>query len=404
MNPYKVFLKHVFGAKYEGIKKSVFVVVVVFFALFAAEVKMMVAPSVLFLTTTMFTTGVMWQSLGSKKSMENLQGMLQLPFENRRLVFAYVLSLGAHTLISKSALILALFFAVGSWSAEEIIIALLCTCNGCLFAVLLHLHRKSVKLLPVFIWVIGYVLSIFFVKILSVFGGIVFFSLLLSVTILFTVDAYAFYYPGTAKAGIKNRNKRGSFLVYLVRYLLANKNYMINTVGLGVIACVLPMILNQLGDINALPIGLAILSLNTPLCILLSVDRDLEQAIRMLPGQGMRFGMKYCAFLTVVNMLLSSVYLISWQLRYGNVSALMLVTAGIFAAQSALCSVLLEWMYPLRNWKLESDLYHHPRKYIIPMIMMLLAGFVSLWNLLVWVLLGILVVEIVILLWKVQKD
>ena len=397
MNPYKVFWKHVFGAKYEGIKKSVFVVAVVFFAIFAAEVKMVIAPSVLFLTATIFTAGVMWQALGSKSSMENLQGMLILPFNNRQLVFAYVISLSSYTLISKSALILALFFAVGSWSVGEMIMALLCACNGCLLTVFLYVYRKNVRFIIGFLWLAGYVAAIFCVKNLLIFGGIAFVSLLVAVIFLFTVDAYAFYSQGTAKTVLRNKNKRGSFTVYLMRYLVANKNYMINTAGLCVVACVLPMIFSLFQDFNVLPMGLAILSLNTPLCILLSVDRDLEQAVRMLPGQGIHFGMKYCVFLAVVNMLLSSIYLISWQLQHGDVSLLMLVAAGVFAVQSALGSVILEWVYPLRNWKLESDLYHHPRKYIVPAMMMFLAGFVSLWNNFVWVLLGILVVEIVII-------
>lgn len=380
MNPYKVFLKHVFGAKYEGIRKSAFAVAVIFFSIFAAEIKMVIASSVLFLTATVFTAGVMWQTLSSKSSMENLQGALVLPFENHRLVFAYVFSLSFYTLLSKSALILALFFAVGSWSMEEVIIAVLCAFQGCLFAVMGYLLRKKAKCILILLWLTGYVASSLWVKSPAIFGGIAFVSLLIAAAFLFTVDAYAFYNPGTTRAVLKNRGKRGSFFAYVLRYLLANKNYMVNTAGLCVIACVLPLILNQFGDFNLWPIGLAIVSLNTPLCILLSVDRDLEQAVRMLPGQVLGFGMKYCGFLSGVNMLLSSIYLTSWQLQFGNVSIWMLGVAGIFAVQSALGSVILEWVFPLRNWQLESDLYHHPRKYIVPAIMMFLAGVVSLWS------------------------
>ncbi len=401
MNLYKVFLKHVFGAKYEGVKKNVFIVAVVFFAIFAAEIKMTIAPSVLFLTATVFTAGVMWQTLGSKSNMDHLQGILVLPFENRQLVMAYVSSLSGYTLLSKSALILALFFAVGSFSGAEIIIALLCACNGCLFAVIGHLLRKRVAGVLVLLWLAGYITSIFCLKNLLLFGGIAGISLLLAVGFLFTVDAYAFYYPGATKTTFKSNGKSGSFFVYLVRYLLANKNYMVNTAGLCIIACVLPMILSQLGD-YALPIGLAIMSLNTPLCILLSVDRDLEQAVRMLPGQGLRFGAKYCVFLAAVNLLLSSIYLVSWQMQFGNVVPQMFIVAVVFALQSALCSVVLEWLYPLRNWQLESDLYHHPRKYIVPGMMMLLAGIVSFWSGFVWVLLGLFGVEI-LMIWCMRE-
>lgn len=394
MNPYKVFLKHTFGAKYEGIKKSLLVAGIIFCAIFAAEIRMRIAPSVLFLTAAFFTMGVMWQALGSKKNTENLQGMLVLPFENHQLVTGYAFAMSTYTLLSKSAVVLALFFAVGKFHAGEIAIALLCACNGCLFALTGYLLRKKSTVIVVLLGMGCYLATIFCVKDVVVFGGIALAYLAGGLVYLLKVNAYEFYHPIVAKTVCNQNRKKGSFFVYLIRYLMANKNYMVNTAGLCIIACVLPMILNQLGDVNALPIGLAILSLNTPLCILLSVDRDLEQAVRMLPGQGKRFCAKYCGFLAMVNMVISAMFLVSWQLQYGGIGALALVTAVVFALQSAVCSVVLEWFYPLRSWKLESDLYHHPRKYIVPGILLLLAGLVSLWWGIVWILLSILVLEL----------
>lgn len=61
-------------------------------------------------------------------------------------------------------------------------------------------------------------------------------------------------------------------------------------------------------------------------------------------------------------------------------------------------SVLLEWFYPIRGWKIESDLWHHPRKYVVPVIMLLLAGGVLVRPVLLPVLLVLLAVEIIILL------
>ena len=53
------------------------------------------------------------------------------------------------------------------------------------------------------------------------------------------------------------------------------------------------------------------------------------------------------------------------------------MTAVTFALLSAAGSVLLEWYCPIRGWKIESDLWHHPRKYVVPAVMLLLAGLVS---------------------------
>ncbi len=74
-------------------------------------------------------------------------------------------------------------------------------------------------------------------------------------------------------------------------------------------------------------------------------------------------------FIFSVNMAVSSVYLVVWQIQHGGVGGMEIMAAVLIALQSAILSVLLEWFHPIRNWKIESDLWHHPRKYIVPLIM-----------------------------------
>ena len=107
--------------------------------------------------------------------------------------------------------------------------------------------------------------------------------------------------------------------VYLTRYLLANKSYLINTVGLCAIAFFLPLLFGEFQGLNMFPIGLAILCLNTPICTLLSCDPDLEQAIRVLPGQAGRFCRRYCLFIFIVNGIVASIYLSSCQIIHGGI-------------------------------------------------------------------------------------
>lgn len=117
MNTVKALSKQFFGAKYESVRKSLLAATILFIAVYAAEFRVMVAPFILYLTSTFFTVGVMWQVLTGRRHMETMQGMFMLPFDNRSFVFSYVLVLGAHTLITKTLLIWVLFFAVASWSA-----------------------------------------------------------------------------------------------------------------------------------------------------------------------------------------------------------------------------------------------------------------------------------------------
>ncbi len=181
--------------------------------------------------------------------------------------------------------------------------------------------------------------------------------------------------------------------LYLLRYLITNKNYLLNTAGLCAAACVLPLILGQFEGLEVMPFGFAILCLNTPICILLSCDPGLEQAVRVLPGQKKYFCTRYCFFIFAVNMLVSSVYLVSWQIQYGCVGSLEIITSLLFALQSAVLSVLLEWFYPIRGWKIESDLWHHPRKYVVPLIMLLIAGLIGMCPVGIWILLCIVPAE-----------
>ena len=165
----------------------------------------------------------------------------------------------------------------------------------------------------------------------------------------------------------------------------------------------MPYFLRETAGLSVVPVGFAILSLNTPICILLSCDRDLEQAVRFLPGQKGCFCIPYCLFIFSCNMAVDVIFLCSWQIQNGGVTVLMIAGAVFFALQSAVLSVLLEWFYPIRGWKIESDLWHHPRKYAIPVVMLLLAGGVSAWPVLLYVLLALLAVEIAILLFICRK-
>lgn len=71
------------------------------------------------------------------------------------------------------------------------------------------------------------------------------------------------------------------------------------------------------------------------------------------------------------------IFLCSWQIQSGGVTARMAGMAAVFSGLGAVLSVMLEWFFPVRGWKIESDLWHHPRKYVVPGIMLMLAGGIS---------------------------
>ena len=404
MNTTKALSKQFFGAKYQSTGKSLLAAVILFVAIDAAEFQMEIAPFILYLTSTFFTGGVMWQMLTGKRHIEAMQGMFMLPFDNRGFVYSYVMVLGAHTLITKTLPIWALFFAAASWYPWEIALAVFCGCMACaVTAAGYRMCRKGLIVLPV-LWAAGILAVILLVRkdaaVLTAGAG----SILAAVLYLAFADAYDFYSAAASKRAVQRTGHSGSVFVYLTRYLLANKSYLINTVGLCAIACFLPLLFGEVQGLNMFPIGLAILCLNTPICTLLSCDPDLEQAVRVLPGQAGRFCRRYCLFIFIVNGIVASIYLSSWQIIHGGIGLVHVGTVLLFALQSAILSVILEWKHPIRGWKTESDLWHHPRKYLVPLAMLLMAAFVGTYPLVLGIWSAVLLMECGMLLYTTRRE
>ena len=332
---FDVTAKKLFGVNYERLIRTLFLEMVVFWGLHISGLQVEIAPSILYLMSGAFSAGVMWQALSSDGNRANLENLFMLPFEGRTLVFSYVAALGAYTLLTQTAGLLAVVWAVGHWSWAEILGSVLCALAAIVIVSCLYPLRLG------------------------------------------RMDAYAFYAPPTSHRRRVKVCRRSSVRRYLFRYLMAHKNYLVNTAAMWGVACVLPVLLGQMEARFVLPIGFAILSLNTPICILLSCDPALERAVRFLPGQGKTFCVPYCLFIFGCNLAADLIFLCSWQIQIGGIDPLHTLTAAAFALLSASGSVLLEWYCPIRGWKIESDLWHHPRKYVVPAVMLLLAGLVS---------------------------
>ncbi len=401
--------EQLFGAKYEHAVKSLTVCMILFLVVHTAGIEIEIAPSVLLLTATAFSMGIMWQTLYSSENADRMTGLFMLPFRNREMTFSLVLAFTGYTLLTRTFPVLALFFAVQEWSAPQIAVSLLCACNGCFSAAAWYTMTKETsphgkKFLPVFVLWGGAVFApVFLVRETAVICFLALTGMFLSFVRLWKADAYSFYHPVAAKLLIKRTKGTGSIFFYLLRYLITNKNYLMNTAGLCVLAGAMPLVAGQFEGVNVMPLGFAVLTVNTPICILLSCDSGLEQAVRTLPGQAKRFCTGYCFFIFSVNMAVNSVYLISWQIRHGGVNCTEIITGLVIALQSAVLSVLLEWFCPVCNWKMENDLWHHPRKYFVPLMMFLMAGLIGRWSAGIWVSLCVVIAEVLSLSLVVRR-
>ena len=397
----KAFAKKLFGARYERLLWTILLDVIVFWGLYIAGFQVQVAASVRIMMINAFTAGVMWQALTSKDNAVELKHMLMLPGQPQEFVFSYVAVLGGYTVLTKTGLLLAVLLAVSAWKPIEMIGMAISMLHAVLMAAAAYSLRKYWYAGG--LWAAAIMSTILFLRSRSWFGLLLLANSIVSILILWKADGYAFYQCESEKSHAIKQRKRGSLWRYFFRYLSYRKNYLVNTAVMWCVAIVMPYFLREMAGLFVVPVGFAILSINTPICILLSCDRDLEQAVRFLPGQKGCFCIPYCLFIFSCNMAADVIFLCSWQIQNGGVTVPMIAGAIFFALQSAVLSVLLEWFYPIRGWKIESDLWHHPRKYVVPVVMLLLAGGVCVWSVLLYVLLALLAVEIAILLFICRR-
>ena len=370
--------------------KNVFLAVVLFGALSGAEYTLSIAPFFLFMISGIFTAGVMWQALCSKDNAEYIKNLVMMPFDRKDFMIGYVSSLALYTMVTKVLLIWAICFAVCKFAPMVIVTAVLFAVCSVLMTACAFVWKKCFPLFLV--WAAAILgLAVFFWKrfttdqsSLFIMMAVLVVSALISLFLLLKADGYVIY--DVVAGGEVHRSQLKSHRhmlgwTYLFRYLFTHKNYLLNTVMMWGLSIIIPQVIinmmNTTGDVamasSFLFMGFGIVSLNTPLCILVSCDHDLDRGIRCLPGSVKTFFLPYGAFLFFSNMIAFTIYLISCQLQLGGIGILHIICAVILAAFSATGSVLLEWFAPVRSWKIESDLWHHPRKYVVPATTLLVA-------------------------------
>ncbi len=363
---FNVFKRKLFGKGFEKILKSIAICAVVFFGLHLSEISIYIAPSIKYLMSGTFTAGIMWHSLSSENAHE-LGGVLMLPFKKQIFTFSYISAYGLYTVITKSALLFAVIFAVSATDITEIFGTVFCTLNGILVTAGVYVMKKH--RIAGFIWATASVALIFTEYTVMLLSA----NLVVAVIVLMSANPYNFTNSFSAGEILKSSH-RHSVWKYLFRYMTARKNYLINTMAMWCMGIVLPFFIREIDGNAFLPMGFAILSINTPLCVLISADRSLGKAIHFLPSGTRMFCLPYFSFIAVNNLIAYAFYLVSFGLQTGGFEQKNIVAAVIFALLGAFGSVFMELKFPLSTWKTESDLWHHPRKYIVPAALLLLAG------------------------------
>ena len=379
MTTFDYFLRKYFGARGKRLVRTLVVCAVVYSGLAATEWRVAISPFVLCLMTSVFSGGAMLRALAAADGQTELRHLLMLPENARGIVRGYIGVLALYTLATKTLPLLAILLAVSAWSAQTLCSAGLCALCSVLLAAL---FRSGLRWLAA-LWTLALFVVLRLCAGARVLLPLLALSAAASLFLLARADAWAFLRAAAPSSRSGKHAQHFLMLRYFLRHLFAHRNYLVNTAGLWLVAAAMPFFFTSFArEIFVAPLGFAILTLNTPLSVLLSADPTFDRAVRMLPGSVRLFCLPYVVLLAGANLLADTVFLISWTLTIGPVTPPMLAAAGFIALQSALAAVWLEWHHPLKNWRSESDLWHHPRKYLVPAVMLLLATAIGSWPIL----------------------
>ena len=339
---------------------------------------------------------IMLLSLSSTENAADLKNLFMMPTDRRVFMISHVSSLGITAFLTRALAIIALVFAVSCPTTKVILFTLLCNVNAILISTCAFAFRKRPYV--GILWFGAAAAALYFLHDTIYFLPMLLVNAVLCVIALCFADKYAFYVEEASYARSLKSYRRHSVIRYLVRYLLLHKNYLVNSGIMLVCACIFPPYFKQFGMDFALSLGFAVVLVNTPLCILLSCSPATEQTVHVLPGQKRAFCVPYCMFLFLSNLIPTMLYAAVSCFACDASPAIMFPAAAFFAMQGAILSVILEWFFPIRGWKMETDLWHHPRKYVMPVIMALIAALVGSFPVAIYGLLALLAVEIIVLL------
>lgn len=365
----KALARAFFGPRYGRGARRLLVPVLLFAAVRGAQIALP-GPVEAAALCAAFSAGAMVQTLGDRRRLEELEELFLLPMPDRWFALSWGTVLAAHTLLTKALPLWALLAALCPGRPGELAAALVWSAGACWGSAAGYGLFRRGRWIPVLLWGAGAAAVVVLGSLpVQLAGAAV--SAGVAGLCLSQMGPWEFYRPAPARG--PRRRRSGGVLGYLFRALSADRRCWLNTAGLWAGVCLLPLALAPASGRELLPVTLALCGLNTPAATLFSRDPALAQALGVLPGGGRRFWRGYVGFLAGLYGAALVLCLGAWQLAWGAVGPADLAAVPLLALEGALLAAALERWRPLRRWKTESDLWHHPRKYLVPLALLPLA-------------------------------
>ena len=158
-------------------------------------------------------------------------------------------------------------------------------------------------------------------------------------------------------------------LKYIFRYLISNKSYLISTLIMIAFCSYLSKTMESMAFKESAMVGMALLSVNTPLAVVVSSSRTLKKKLCSMPDRIRCFYIPYAAVLFVFYIIAYSLVILILGLTGTEITVRTITAALAFAVQAAAFTSFMEEKYTITKWRTESDIWHNPRKYILPVIL-----------------------------------
>jgi len=365
----KLFNRMMMGRTYLPLMISFVVSLFIYVVIATSNVHLNVKPFFFYASTGLFTFFIARQTIQSMIKDRKFNSILQLPFIKNHFLFSLACSTYLYVLGTKTLVLFAIFSSVMNPKLDIIISGFLIIISCCIHGILFALPKKRLPILSVSSLIICGGLSWFERHDLVLVISLI--SILLAGVIYIKKDPYDFI-QSTFSYKQKAHIARGNFYTYLYRYFIFHKNYLTNSVFILVLAILLPFMFVETKMGSFYLLGLGILSINTPMSILFSSNRSILEKVKSLPNQKAKLILPYFLLLFIWNFIPSLIYLVLSKF-FGQpyeIEHFLLVICLVIL--NSVGVILLEWYFPIKNWHVESDLWHHPRKYVMPGILMIL--------------------------------
>lgn len=310
---------------------------------------------------------------------EKVKNYISLPINKKRFLLSFTFSLIIISLLERISFIIVITFLYAHNPLENIflIISTAILCIEIDVWILLLLNRKrKVQWIPLIFLLLCIILSfILHISILNKFL-ILYFCIVISLISILKKNSLDIAIRRNNKNILgKLRHSKNYFL----KVFINEKIYLINTFMLLAIVCFLILISKSNYIIWCLTWSIG--AINTPILTMLSGDLYIRKQANMLPNDSTSIWNMYKKLLGSY-FLCGNILIFILNIFKGNMPFILnIITFILLSIIEPIIGYLLELKIPLLNWKTKQQLWKHPRKYILPVIIFLLTSLIGIFSL-----------------------